>query len=89
MNAFAMDSVEGNAAVMAMVAEIERLTEALMKIEQWSRAYPLAIFPEPDMAKARALLAAGGMSLDAVSASAMRHVVDGVGEIARRALWRQ
>jgi hypothetical protein len=38
--------------------------------------------------KAADLLRAGGITLDAVSASAIRHVIEGVGEIARRALGR-
>jgi hypothetical protein len=57
-------------------AEIERLTEAHERIVEWSRAYPLTIFPEPDLKKARALLEAGGMTLDTISAHAMRHVVE-------------
>lgn len=60
--------------------------EALIRIEAWSEAYPLEVFPEPDLKKARALLEAGGMTLDAISASAMRHVVDGVGQIAKQAI---
>jgi hypothetical protein len=70
----------------AAAAEIERLTEAHERIVEWSRAYPLAIFPEPDLKKARELLEAGGMTLDAISAHAMRHVVEGVGQISRAAL---
>jgi hypothetical protein len=62
------------------------LEEALLRIVQWSEAYPLDIFPEPDFAKAHELLKAGGMTLDAISASNMRHVVEGVGRIARAAL---
>jgi hypothetical protein len=62
------------------------MEEALQLIVMWAEAYPLDIFPEPDWQKARALLEAGGMTLDAVSASCMRHVVEGVGEIARKAL---
>lgn len=65
---------------------IERLEEALYSILQWSRAYPIQVFPEPHFFSARALLEAGGITLDAVSASNMRHVVTGVGEIARLAL---
>lgn len=65
---------------------IETMEEALQRIDQWSQAYPLDIFPEPDLKKAAELLKAGGVTLDAVSASCMRHVVTGVGEIARRAL---
>lgn len=64
----------------------ERLEEALHQIVQWSEAYPLSVFPEPDWNKARALLEAGGITLDAVSAHCMRHVIDGVGKIAREAL---
>jgi hypothetical protein len=66
----------------------EELTEALQKILHWSEAYPLDIFPEPDWAYARVLLGRGGITIDAVSASCMRHVVEGVGRIAREALER-
>ena len=55
--------------------------EKLYRIEQWCEAYPLAIFPEPDLFKARALLEAGGMTLDAISASSMRHVLKGIRKI--------
>jgi hypothetical protein len=44
------------------------------------------VVPEPDLEKARQLLAAGGMTLDSVSASCARHVVKGVGKIAKNAL---
>jgi hypothetical protein len=67
----------------------ERLEEALRRLLQWSEAYPFEVFPEVDAAylkRAQAALKAGGVSLDRLSASAMRHVVDGVGEIARKAL---
>ncbi len=73
--------------------EIERLADrgdelstALHMIAQWSEAYPTTIFPEPDLKKARELLEAGGITLDAISAHCMRHVVQGVGKIARDAL---
>lgn len=60
--------------------------EALQRIAQWADAYPLDIFPEPDFAKVRELLAAGGITVDAVSASCMRHVIEGVGKIVKGAL---
>lgn len=66
--------------------EIERLQGALQQIVDWSRAYPLNAFPEPDFKMAAELLEAGGMTLDAISASNMRHVVEGVGKIASEAL---
>lgn len=65
---------------------IDELEEALHKIAQWSDAYPLSVFPEPDWKKVRDLLEAGGITLDSVSASNMRHVVEGVGKIAKEAL---
>ncbi len=76
-----------------MVKEIARLrderdclAEALERIKQWSEAYPLSVFPEPDFKRAHALLQAGGMTLDAISAANMRYCVKGVGEIAAHAL---
>ena len=67
-------------------AEVERLREALEKIERWSKAYPNDLFPEPDFKRAHALLSAGGMSLDLISASAIRHAAKGAFGIARAAL---
>lgn len=66
--------------------KVERYEEALWRITQWAKAYPLTVFPEPDFKKAAELLKAGGMTLDAISASNMRHVVEGVGKIASDAL---
>lgn len=66
--------------------KIERLTEAHERIVKWSRAYPLTVFPKPDLKKARELLEAGGMTLDAISADAMRHVIESVGKISQAAL---
>ena len=60
--------------------------EALEHIVQWADAYPLDIFPEPDFAVCAVALNGVGQTLDAVSASSMRHVVKGVGDIARAAL---
>lgn len=64
----------------------DELKQALHRIKSWSEAYPLEVFPEPDLVKARQLLEAGGLTLDAISAHCMRHVVEGVGLIARDAL---
>jgi hypothetical protein len=73
---------------VALSEENDRLIDALEKIVSWADAYPLKVFPEPDFKKADELLEAGGMSLDGISASNMRHVVRGVGNIAREALGR-
>lgn len=49
--------------------------ELIGQLQSWQRAYPLSAFPEPDLERARKLLEAGGMTLDSVSASSIRHVV--------------
>jgi hypothetical protein len=76
-------------AVARMVESLERecaaMRDALERINQWSQAYPLKVFPEPDFKRAADVLEAAGMTLDAISASNMRHVVKGVGDIARAA----
>ncbi|MET3995023.1 hypothetical protein ABID65_006689 [Bradyrhizobium sp. S3.9.2] len=69
-----------------LAERVDDLQQALHKIAQWAEAYPLTVFPEPDLAKARVLLETGGITLDSVSAHCMRHVVEGVGKIARAAL---
>ena len=52
--------------------------DVLERIQQWANAYPLEAFPEPDFNKAHELLKAGGMTLDAITASNMRHVITSV-----------
>jgi hypothetical protein len=79
-------SREGREMLADAANEIDKLRGALQRIEQWSDAYPLDMFPEPDLKKAAEVLKANGMTLDAISASCMRHVVEGVGKIAREAL---
>lgn len=64
----------------------ERMSEALEKIAQWARAYPLSVFPEPDFARAHEVLSAAGMTLDAISASNMRHVITQVQAIVDAAM---
>jgi hypothetical protein len=76
----------GGMAITRLEAENDRLRQALWQIAEWAKAYPLTVFPEPDFAKAAELLKGGGMALDAISASNMRHVVEGVGKIAQTAL---
>ncbi len=57
---------------------MEELEEKLEKILLWANAYPLEIFPEPDFKKAAQVLKENGITLDAISASCMRHVINGV-----------
>lgn len=66
--------------------DAERQADALQRIKQWSEAYPLSVFPEPDFARAAEVLSAAGMTLDAISASNMRHVITRVQAIADAAM---
>lgn len=73
----------------AQADRIDELESALRQIVQWSEAYPVKVFPEPtpeQWTKMAELLKGAGMTLDRFSASNMRHVVEGVGRIAREAL---
>jgi hypothetical protein len=58
--------------------KIEQMSEALHKISAWQQAYPVSVFPEPDFKRAAEVLKAAGMTLDAISASNMRHVLNGI-----------
>lgn len=62
-------------------ARIEALEAALHRLDQWSQAYPIDVFPEPDFKRADELLQAAGMGVTAISASNMRHVITRVREI--------
>lgn len=68
------------------VKGFQRSTEALEKIVNWSEAYPLDVFPEPDLTEARRLLEAGGITLDSIAAYAIRYAVQGIGRIASEGL---
>lgn len=86
-----MDDIldEGLPRIAAMERAIETMESKLQEIVSWAEAYPVDIFPEMkqvDWQKTRALLEAGGYTLDRVSASNMRHVVTEVGQIARDGL---
>jgi hypothetical protein len=84
-NSASMDS-EMRKFAAEITDEFDKLRGALALIRGWAAAYPLSIFPEPDLEKAAVLLAAGGMTLDAVSASAIRHAVESLIDLAEGAL---
>jgi hypothetical protein len=68
---------------------MDRLEEALHRVASWAEAYPLSVFPEPTKdyySRAHEVLTANGMTLDRLSAAAMRHVVTQIAHIARTAL---
>lgn len=84
-----LPTVESLALLEEAADRLERLEGALARIALWSEAYPPSVFPVPDeryMRAAHELLVAHGMTLDRITADAMRHVVQGVGGIARAAL---
>ena len=62
------------------------IAEQEEKIDNWAKAYPLEVFPEPDFKKAAEVLKSAGLTLDAISASNMRHVINGVKDIVEQAL---
>jgi len=61
--------------------QLDEAAEIFERLNNWAKAYPLDVFPEPNLKQAHALLEAGGMTLDAVSASAMRHLLTTVQEM--------
>ena len=68
--------LEKAAAELRRLHEVNaELVEALQELSAWARAYPVTIFPEPDFDKAHKVLTENGMTLDAISASNMRHVI--------------
>lgn len=55
------------------------LKEVFDQLRDWRDfAYPESVFSKPDLKEARRLLEAGGMTLDSVSADAMRHALTSV-----------
>lgn len=67
----------------------DRMEAGLQAIDQWAKAYPLVVFPEPgegDLKRAEELLLAGGISYTALNAYAMRHVIEGVKNLVKDAL---
>ena len=59
----------------------DHLTDKFIDIKSWCEAYPLKVFPEPDFEKAHKILTENGMTLDAISASNMRKVLNGIKDI--------
>lgn len=81
-----IDEQNDEPAVLPTLANEGVVEDFLHELDGWESAYPLSAFPEPDFKLAAALLKAGGISLGAVSASNMRHVVSQIAPKARSAL---
>ena len=60
---------------------LEELERVLSRVKDWCSAYPLEMFPEPDFKKVHTVLKKNNLTLDAISASNMRHVVTGIQKI--------
>jgi len=65
---------------------VEKMHDALEKLAGWQDAYPLDVFPEPDMIKARKLLSDSDVLLGDIFAANARFVTKRMVEIAREAL---
>ena len=64
--------------------EFEKLQDKMQRIKTWCDAYPVKIFHEPSLADfktAHKVLKQHGLTLDAISASNMRHVLSGISNI--------
>ena len=79
------DAVQGENNAEAAEVKAEKYEDALKQIDNWAKAYPLDIFPEPDFTRVREVLEAAGITLDSVSASNMRRVIQGVERIVAEA----
>jgi hypothetical protein len=60
------------------MARLDQLESTLDSIRQWCRAYPVAVFPEPNWSRVNEACQNHGISLSAISGSNMRHVVQGI-----------
>lgn len=55
---------------------VEKINDTIREFKQWrDEAYPLDIFPEPDMKQVQGVLEFAHIRLDSVSAHMLRHVV--------------
>lgn len=70
-----------------MAIQNETMDIALHQIIRWCDSYPTDVFGEPDTEQARRLLEAGGMTLDSISALAVRRIVSAIRGYAQAALF--
>lgn len=73
-------------AKLVAAKEREHYDNLFEQIKGWCEAYPISVFPEPDFGKAHEVLKANGMTLDAISASNMKHVITQVQKIIAAAI---
>lgn len=67
---------------------IEALEAGLAEIAQWAEAYPVPVFPEPDLDLVATILLKAGQreQIDRMHAAWARHLTSGIGKIARSTL---
>ena len=59
----------------------EDADDALRRVSEWAAAYPADVFPEVDLEKAQATLAAAGINYSALHGTWARHIMTGVAGI--------
>ena len=75
--------------LLILKASHDKLVEAIQGIDNWAEAYPLEVFPEltkDNWKQAAEVLKANGLSIDRISASNMRHVLNGIKDTVKKAL---
>ena len=69
--------------------KIDRMEEALRKIQRWAHAYPVDIFrpvSDEDLQRAHAALVAIGLSNDRLHAAWARHILTGIDKLCAEGL---
>ncbi len=72
-----------------LLAKHEKAEKALREIDDWAKAYPVKIFPEPTkeyLKQADIILKANGLNLDRISASNIRQVLNDIKDKVKTAL---
>jgi hypothetical protein len=73
----------------ALQSENEKLKKGYERLENWRKAYPLAVFPKINKMEWQIIadvLKRHNINLDRISADNMRHVLDGIKDIVAEAL---
>ena len=74
--------------VARLEEQIESAQDEIQGIINWTNAYPLDVFIEPEKevwGRANKILEENGISFTALNGSTMRHVINGVAEYAKKA----
>lgn len=74
---------------LGVAEEHERMRDVLVRLHQWADAYPMEVFPEvlrQEWQQANEVLAQAGLSMSRMSASNMRHVINGVRKLVNEGL---